>query len=99
MLLAVPSHMEIPVQDRIQGIVATYAAAVATSAPLTHCARPGVEPVSQGCRDAADPIVPQWELLSCHFQKLSRSASVSKLNGHTCFLAAVLRHELSRLLS
>ena len=29
---------------------------------LTHCARLGIEPVSQCSRDPADPIVPQWEL-------------------------------------
>ena len=29
---------------------------------LTHCAGPGVEPLSQGCRDATHPVVPRWEL-------------------------------------
>lgn len=29
---------------------------------LTHCARPGIEPVSQGSQDAADPFVPQGAL-------------------------------------
>ena len=32
--------------------------------PLIHCARSGIEPVSWHCRDAADPIVAQWELPS-----------------------------------
>ena len=35
---------------------------------LTHCARPeikpGSEPVSQGSRDATDPVTPQQELLT-----------------------------------
>jgi len=31
--------------------------------PLTNCARPGVEFVSWCCRDTANPVVPQWELL------------------------------------
>ena len=30
--------------------------------PLTHCTGPGIKPVSQCCRDTADPLVPQWEL-------------------------------------
>ena len=30
---------------------------------LTHCARLGIEPVFPCSRDAADPVVPQWELL------------------------------------
>ena len=29
---------------------------------LTHCARPGIKPVSQGSRGATDPIAPQQEL-------------------------------------
>jgi len=31
--------------------------------PLTHCTRLGIEPVSWCCRDAADPVAPQQELL------------------------------------
>ena len=34
---------------------------------LTHCAGPGIEPESQSSREAADPIVPQRELLSFSF--------------------------------
>ena len=29
---------------------------------LTHCAGPGVEPVSHCSRDITNPIAPQWEL-------------------------------------
>ena len=29
---------------------------------LTHCAGLGIEPMSQCCQDAANPIAPQWEL-------------------------------------
>ena len=39
-----------------------YATAVATVDPLTHCARPGIEPLSQCSQEAADPVVPQREL-------------------------------------
>ena len=31
---------------------------------LTHCAGPGIKPVSQCSRDAVDPIAPQWEFLN-----------------------------------
>ena len=30
---------------------------------LTNCTGPGIEPTSQHCRDAADPVEPQQELL------------------------------------
>ena len=33
-----------------------------TTRSLTRCAGPGIEPVSQGCRDAADPAAPPQEL-------------------------------------
>ena len=34
---------------------------------LSHCARPGMEPVSQHSRDGTDPVVPQWELHVIYF--------------------------------
>ena len=46
-------------------LVATYLTAIATSDPLTHGARPGIEPMSQCSRDSTDladfpdPVVPQ----------------------------------------
>ena len=40
-------------------LVVTCATAVAMSDPLTHCAVPGIEPVSWHCRDAANPVAPQ----------------------------------------
>ena len=51
------------VRDQIRATVATYIAAATTQDPLTECARPGLEPVSWCCKDATDPIAPQWELL------------------------------------
>ena len=36
---------------------------------LTHCAGPGIEHMSQGPQDAANPVVPQWELLQFPFIK------------------------------
>ena len=35
---------------------------------LTHCARPGIEPESQGSRDTTDPVGPQEELLNLVFK-------------------------------
>lgn len=59
-------------RDRIQVAVAIYAIAVATLGPFTHCALPGIEPVSWRCRDA-DSVAPQRELLKvllkCMFSK------------------------------
>ena len=49
-------------RDQIQGAVANNTAATATWDLLTHCAGPWIEPVSWHCRDAANPIAPQWEL-------------------------------------
>ena len=31
---------------------------------LTHCARPGIEPLTQAFQDAAEPVAPQRELLA-----------------------------------
>ena len=60
--------MEFWARDQIRVAVVTYAKAVATLDPLTHCAGPGIEPVSWHCKDTTDPIVPQWELQSLkHF--------------------------------
>ena len=49
-------------RDQIQAAVVTYAAALATLDPLTHCAGLGIEPVSWRYRDATDPIAPHREL-------------------------------------
>ena len=52
------------IRDQVRATAVNYAAPAATQDPLTHCAGPGIEPVSWHCRDAADPIVPQRELLN-----------------------------------
>ena len=49
-------------RDHIQAAFITYAATVATLDPLTHGAGPGIKPLSWCCRDATNPIAPQWEL-------------------------------------
>ena len=38
--------------DQMRATVATYAAAVATLDPLTHCAGPGIESVFWCCKEA-----------------------------------------------
>ena len=50
-------------RDHSQASVSVSTTAIAMLDPLTHRAGPGFEPVSWCCRDAADPIVPQQELL------------------------------------
>ena len=64
--LAALRYMEFPARDHIRATVATYATVVATPDPLTHYAEQGIEPAFwslQCCRDTADPLVPQQELL------------------------------------
>ena len=57
--------MEFPGQGSDPSCHATCAAAaVAALDLLTHCARLGMEPRSWHCRDATNPIAPQWKLLS-----------------------------------
>ena len=66
--LAAPQHTESsPARDQIQAVVAIYVAAVAMLDPLIRCAWLGIEPASWCCRDTADPVAPQWELLYCLF--------------------------------
>ena len=60
--LATLWHMNSQARDQIQATVVTYTTAVATLAPLTHCARPGIELASWRCRDTTNPIAPQQEL-------------------------------------
>ena len=61
-------------RDQIQAAVAT-SAAEAMPHPLIYCAGPEMEPASWCCRDTADPITPQWELLMLKY-------SLTKLNTH-----------------
>ena len=48
--------MEFPAGDQIQAAVVIYAAAAATLDPLSHCARPGIEPVP----GAAETLMIPW---------------------------------------
>ena len=60
--LATPHHVEYPDQGLDPSCSCKPATAAAMSDPLTHCARPGIEPASWCCRDAAGPIVLQREV-------------------------------------
>ena len=51
-------------RDQIWAAVWTYTTAAPTPDPLTHCAGPGIEPVFWHCRDTADPVELQQELLN-----------------------------------
>ena len=70
--------------DQIQAATAIYAAAVANARSLTHCARPGIKPVSQHSQDTTNPVAPQWELLETFISKPSSQNLVSSLpDKHT----------------
>ena len=47
----------------------TYTAAAATLDPLSHCAGPGIKLVSWCCRDTANLVAPQQELLIPYFKE------------------------------
>ena len=64
-LLTSLRHMEFLGQGSDLSCSCNLYAAVAVPDPLTHCSRPGIEPVSWYCRDATNLLVPQWELLDC----------------------------------
>ena len=61
--------------------------------PLTHCARLGIEPVTWGCRDAADPVVPLlffwWILFECSSQLKCTARYVMKRNFSFLFRVSV----------
>ena len=50
-------------RDQIWAAVATYAHRCSHTRSSTHCARLGIEPVSQGSRNTAHPILSQWKVL------------------------------------
>ena len=56
---------------------------MATQDPLTHCVQLGIEPVSQRCRDATNPIVPQRELPSEAFGCLPGALLLPREGSHT----------------
>ena len=85
--LATPHIWSYWARDQIRATVVTYTAAVATPNPLTPCAGPGIEPVSWRCRDAANPVVPQRELLFCFFIS-SENISRAFTQGYRGDLAA-----------
>ena len=55
-----------PPQRQLQATSATCRCAAATAMAdlLTRYVGPGIKPASRRCRDAAEPVAPQWELPS-----------------------------------
>ena len=96
-----------PAEDQIRATVAAYIIAVAMLDPLTHCARLEVESVSWCCRDATDPVVPQWEFLCrflflflfcfvlVFFRATPTACGSSQARGQIGAIAASLHHSYS----
>ena len=61
--LAAPRHMEFPGQGSDPSRSCNLCYRCGNADPLTHCVGPGIKPASWRCRDTADPITPQRELL------------------------------------
>ena len=61
--LATLWHMELPGQGSDLSRSHNLSHGCGNARSLTHCARPGIEPASQGSQDATDPIAPQQEIL------------------------------------
>ena len=67
-LMATPAvYASSQTRGQIQAAVSTYVAAAAMPDPLTHFAGAGIELASWRCRDAANPIAPQPQLLGTLF--------------------------------
>ena len=62
-----PQHMELPVQESDPSHSRELSCSYDNAISLTHCAQLGIEPASQCSKDAANPVVPQQELLGFVF--------------------------------
>ena len=67
-VLAAPWHMEFLDQGSDPSHSCDLSHSCSNAGSLTHCARPGLEPASQRSQDAANPIVPQPELLNSFYE-------------------------------
>ena len=61
-IFGLPWHMEFPGQGSDPSCSCNLSHSYSNAGSLTHCARLGIESVSQRFPDAANPIVLQWEL-------------------------------------
>ena len=61
--LATPRHKEFPGQGSDRSCSCNLCHSCSSVGSLTQCAGLRIETASQHSRDAADPVVPQWELL------------------------------------
>ena len=83
--LAAPTHMEFPGQGSDPSHSLNLSLSCGTAGSLTHCAGPGIEPVSQHSQDTANPVVPQWELLELYRPVVIESVSfVDPIPHHCC---------------
>ena len=60
--LAAQWHMEFPGQGSDLSRSCHQNCSCGNVRSLTHCAGPGIKPVSQCSQEAADPVATQWEL-------------------------------------
>lgn len=77
----------------------TYPAAVAMPVPLTHRARPGIEPAFWCSRDAADAIAPQWELLNAYVSDITDQVKIHPRSFDFWILKAFILSLFQNLLS
>ena len=63
-------HMEFPGQGSDPSHSCDLSHSCGNTRSLTHCFRPGIEPVSQHPQDMADPIAPQQKLLHMYLHTL-----------------------------
>ena len=69
----------------------TYTTAAATLDPLTYCTGLGIEPVFWCCRDTANAIEPQWELLRFKFVPVYFSLSTLLLFAKVITVLKLIR--------
>ena len=89
--LATPQYMEFLGQGSDLNCNCDLSCSCSNSGSLTHCARLGIEPVSQCCQDG--PIVTQWELqLIFDWILYNNTAFLNYWLPELCFLMKLLPH-------
>ena len=98
LFLAAPWHMEFLGQGSDLSYVYNLTCSCSNVGFLTHCAGPGIEPMSQCSQDAANPIVPWWELLVINFYQMPYQVffTHSSLDAHLgCFHILVIINNMA----
>ena len=73
----IPRHLAIQGQGSDLSHSCDLSRSCGNAGSLTHCARLGIEPVSQTSQEAADLAAPQWELQGLEF--LKQTVAILKL--------------------